>query len=507
MGNEGFRKRSEGDFLMTGIIQLIFPLIILIAGAFLVYLVARLFRLNNKVEALLTVGILLLALTIMLKDLDVVVNLIDQPDGYFGVSGSGGIIYKPHAAGFLVSIVGMLIGIMITLYSAEYLSKDPRHLLYYPLILLTIAGLLAMFMSDNLFNLFLLIEFVTVSASALIAFRFYQEIAIKAGYKYLIMSSIGTMFMLLGIYFVFRSAGTMSLEQIFNATDQFTRIGGASFLLGFSLKAGVVPLHTWVPDVYGHAPSAVSGLLAGVVSKSMLFMMPLICLRLGINAVELGGYLMIFACFNMLVGSIRMLKQTLLRRFLSFSSISQTGYLMFALGIGLFYDLEQALTAAYFLFLVIAVMKSLAFLSAGIFEFHLGSQNIEKISGAGTLLPIPALYLSLSLAGLAGIPLLAGFTGKWLTFTAALGTGDVFAIVCLIIFLISTVIGLGGYLPTIVKLYLASPKSSVDIHNGERISVSKWMLIPVSLLTIIVVGVGIYPAPWINWAEWIKELI
>ena len=144
--------------------------------------------------------------------------------------------------------------------------------------------------------------------------------------------------------------------------------------MGFSLKAGVVPLHTWVPDVYGHAPCAVSGLLAGVVSKSMLFMMPLICLRLGINTVQLGAYLMIFACLNMLVGSIRMLRQSLLRRLLSFSTIAQTGYLMFALGIGLFYGLEQAITAAYFLFFVIAVMKSLAFLSAGILEFHLGSK-------------------------------------------------------------------------------------------------------------------------------------
>ncbi len=78
---------------------------------------------NNNVEALLTVGILLLALTVMLMDLQEVISLIDQPDGYFGVSGSGGIIYKPHGIGFLVSIVGVLIGIMMTFYSAEYLVK------------------------------------------------------------------------------------------------------------------------------------------------------------------------------------------------------------------------------------------------------------------------------------------------------------------------------------------------------------------------------------------------
>jgi len=76
-------------------------------------LVSRLFKLNNNVEALLTVGILLLALTVMLMDLQEVISLIDQPDGYFGVSGSGGIIYKPHGIGFLVSMVGVLIGIFL----------------------------------------------------------------------------------------------------------------------------------------------------------------------------------------------------------------------------------------------------------------------------------------------------------------------------------------------------------------------------------------------------------
>ena len=140
MGNEGFGKCSEGNSLMTGSIQLIFPLIVLGAGAFFVYLVSRLLKLNNSAEALLTVGILLLALTFMLMDLQKVMNLIDQPDGYFGVCGAGGIIYKPHGIGFMVSMVGVLIGIMITFYSAEYLSKDPRYILFYPfesLVLIT----------------------------------------------------------------------------------------------------------------------------------------------------------------------------------------------------------------------------------------------------------------------------------------------------------------------------------------------------------------------------------
>jgi len=300
--------------------------------------------------------------------------------------------------------------------------------------------------------------------------------------------------MLLGIYFFYRSTGDMHLTEILALPDRFTRIAAACFLLGFSLKAGVFPLHTWVADVYGNAPSAISGLLAGVFSKSMLFILPVICLRLGMTKSELGMYLMIFACFNMLIGSIRMLGQSQLRRFFSFSTIAQTGYLMFSLGIGFYFGLERAFSASLFLFLVIAIMKSLAFLASGVYQFHFGTQDIEKLRGAGHRSQLIGLCLSIALAGLAGIPLLAGFTGKWLVFSAALATGDLFAFVCLMIFLLATVIGLAGYLPVIVKQYLRDDAGAVS----HPVSLSWWMATPVALLSLLVVAIGIYPEPWLN---------
>jgi formate hydrogenlyase subunit 3/multisubunit Na+/H+ antiporter MnhD subunit len=251
--------------------------------------------------------------------------------------------------------------------------------------------------------------------------------------------------------------------------------------------------------VYGHAPSAISGLLAGVLSKSMLFIMPVVCLRLGITRVELGAFLMIFACFNMLVGSIRMLRQRLLRRFLSFSSIAQTGYLMFSLGMGFYYESDLAYGVGLFLFLIIAAMKCLAFLSAGIYQYYTATQDIERLRGVGNRMPLAALSLSIALAGLAGIPLLAGFNGKWLIFSAALVTGDVFAIVCLIIFMISSVISLGGYLPMIVKQYQSGPQTETMLDNlPQPVKISNWMLVPVGFLCLFVVLVGLYPSPWVN---------
>ncbi len=489
---------------MSGMFTIVLPAVILIGGAFIVYLISMICDLNNRTESILAVLVLIGALFALINNFNEIPNLIPSSDAHFGNSEPGGVILMPSALSIFIMIVSIIITILITIYSGEYLARDSRYLVYYPLILIIQAGLFGMFLSNNLFNLFLLTELTTVAASALIAFRFDLEIAIKAGFKYLIMSSLGAMMMLLGIYFFYRSTGDMHLTQILESPDNLTRIAAACFLLGFSLKAGVFPLHTWVPDVYGNAPSAISGLLAGVFSKSMLFILPVICLRLGMTREELGAYLMIFACFNMLVGSVRMLGQSQLRRFLSFSSIAQTGYLMFGLGIGFYYDLDQAFSAGLFLFLVIAIMKSLAFLASGVYQFYLKTQDIEKLRGEGHHMPLIALCFSIALAGLAGIPLLAGFAGKWMIFSAALVTGDLFSIICLVIFLTSTVISLGGYLPVLIKQYFRSSNTVEVFNSPERpVSVSRWLLIPITLLSLLVVIIGVYPSPWINLVNYV----
>jgi formate hydrogenlyase subunit 3/multisubunit Na+/H+ antiporter MnhD subunit len=179
---------------------------------------------------------------------------------------------------------------------------------------------------------------------------------------------------------------------------------------------------------------------------------------------------------------------------------------MFGLGIGFYYELPQAFSAGLFLFLVIAVMKTLAFLSAGVFQFYTGSQLTEQLRGIGNRMPLVALSFSIALAGLAGIPLLAGFTGKWLIFSTALSAGDLFAISCLGVFLTSTLIGLGGYLPTLVSQYLsAEPGETITERSLREIRVSTWMLTPVAVLAILVFLMGIFPAPWLALVEYVMR--
>jgi proton-translocating NADH-quinone oxidoreductase chain N len=473
---------------MRGEFSLVLPAAILIGGAFILYLVSRLLDLSNRVESLLAAAILALSLAALIQ----LAAQSEIPLALFGTFGAGGVLFEMDMTGVLVSSTALGMAILTSLYSGEYLDRDPRHHLYYPLLLLLLCGLLGMFFTRELFNLFLLSELTTIAASALIAFRFHQESSIMAGFKYLIMSSMGTMIMLLGIYFVYRGAGTLDLASLAEKTGNLTRIGGGCFLLGFSLKAGVVPLHTWVPEVYTHAPSAISAFLAGVLSKSMLFMIPAICLTLGFTHRELGLYLIAFSALNMLLGTLRALNQRHLRRFLSFSAIAQTGYIMFALGVGMLHQSQSAYAAALFQFLAIAVTKSLAFLAVGIYEYHLETGDSGALQGIHQQLPWAAYGFSLALAGLAGIPLLAGFTGKWLVFSAALSAGGWAAWVGLAIFLLSTLIGLAGYLPMLIRqFYPAESLRDLTAKPSWR------MRLPVLFLGLLVVLLGLWPTPWL----------
>jgi NADH-quinone oxidoreductase subunit N len=117
-------------------------------------------------------------------------------------------------------------------------------------------------------------------------------------------------------------------------------------------------------------------------------------------------------------------------------------------------------------------------------------------------MPFPAVCFSIALAGLAGIPLLAGFNGKWMIFATAITAGDIFAISCLVIFMLSSIISLGGYLPLIVKVFDTSSESSKALlFSSSNRRISNWLMIPVALLSILVVLMGVYPTPWINWID------
>lgn len=404
-----------------------------------------------------------------------------------------GAILRPDPGSLILAGVAMGLGLMVSLYSGCYLALDRRFETYYPLLLLMVTGLTGMLWAADLFNLYLFCELMSVSVYVLVAFRRGTDTAIEAGFKYLVMGSVGTLAVLMGISFVYREAGNLALPLQAGQTAMWTRVGAVFFLVGMAVKSAMVPLHTWLPDAHGRAPSSISAMLSGIVIQSAFYVWVKGGLLLGISAHVLGTWLIGLSLINMTLGNVMALVQTNTKRMLAYSTVAQMGYIMFSVGVGLRSGQAAAIQAGLFLIVGHAAMKGLAFLSKGVCHFYYHATTVAELRGTAQQLPLVAAVMSIALVGLAAIPPLAGFMGKWLVLIQAIQSADRLAFVGMAVLILNSLLSLGYYLPLLAALFAPLPQA-----QAERIAVSPWMALPLLLLASLVIAIGLAPAPWIE---------
>jgi len=476
----------------TGVIL---PLLILVGGAFTIYLVARLITSRNEWLAVLTATVFAAALGALLALGRAPGNAAPMWGNIMaGVSGMGSVVLQADRGAVFVGSIALAMGLCVAVYSGRYLSLDHRYRTYYPLLLLMVTGLLGMVMTTDLFNLYLFTELMSIAAYVLVAFRRRTDTSIEAGFKYLIMGTVGTLTLLMGITLIYRETGAMTLPQSIVAPGVWARAGLACMWVGLGIKSAIVPLHTWQPDAYGRAPSSVSALLSSIVGPFYILLK--LSLGLGFPAQELGLGLMVCAMVNMLLGNGMALMQTHTKRLLAYSSIAQLGYVMFSIGVGLRYGLPEAVQAGFFLLAAHAAMKGLAFLSKGVCHFYDHTTTIEQLRGTFQRLPLIAITFSIAIMGLIGIPPLAGFTGKWFILTEVWRAADGWVYAGSVIFLLNTLLSLGYYLPILAMMF--SPLPTQD--TPPPVKISGWMIVPLVALAILVIVIGVFPGPLWQWA-------
>ena len=479
---------------MTGNVWVVLPLACLAGGAFAVYLVARLLTRRNDLLAMLTALIFATALGALASLFGLTGGGHLPTWGHFG---PGGAFLRADPGALVVGGVALGLGLLVALYSGHYLALDRRYETYYPLLLLLVAGLVGMVLAADLFNLYMFCELMSVAAYVLVAFR-RLDTAIEAGFKYLVMGSVGTVTILMGISFVYRETGTLALPQAVGAPGPWTRAGMGCFLVGLGVKSAIVPLHTWLPDAHGWAPSSISAMLSGIVVQSVFYALLKVCLGLGFPARDLGGLLIVLSLFNMTLGNGLALVQTHTKRLLAYSTIAQLGYIMLSLGIGLRYAVPTAIQTGFFLLLAHAAMKGLAFLCQGACYFYCDATTINQLRGTAARMPLVAGAFTVALAGLAGIPPLAGFAGKWFVLSGGVQAADAPGYLGLIVFLLNSLLALGYYLPLIGMLF-ARKTSEVSETSEVSIQISPWMALPLVVLGALVLAMGLYPGLWLNW--------
>lgn len=490
---------------MSGESLVLAPILCLGVGAFSIYLVARLVLERNAWLASLT-ALTFAAALVTTVPVTVATRRARQAGAAlpaWGSAGGASVMFRSDPGALVIIGIALGLGVLTSIYSGRYLSHDRRYDLYYPLLLLMMTGLCGMVLAADLFTLYLFCELMSLAAYTLVAFRRHMRTAIEAGFKYLIMGSVGTLIFLAGMVLVFRERGTIVLPPVAPVSGEplgtWARAGLAFFVVGLGVKSALVPLHTWLPDAHGRAPSSISALLSGIIIQSAFYALLKTCLGVGMSARALGGMLIVLSTANMTLGNVMALTQTETKRLLGYSTIAQVGYMVLGIGVGLHYGIPEAVQAGFFLLVAHGVMKGVAFLSNGVCYFHRHTTTIGELHGTALRFPLVAVTFSVALGGLAGVPPLAGFISKWFILGEALRPAEPLAYVGLATFLLNSVLGLGYYLPLTARLFTA-PDGGTE-GAPQRIRVSPWMAIPLVVGAGTVIAIGLSPGPWWTWVS------
>ncbi len=405
--------------------------------------------------------------------------------------------------GIALILAGMVLflGLMVCLFSFTYMKNEVGEEKFYALLLALVAAIIGLGCAEDLFNLWVWFELMAVSSYLLVAFYREQKASLEAGVKYLVQSAAGSVLVLLGIALVYAHSGSLSMELL--ALSNFGRqplllTAGGLFLIGYGVKTALVPLHTWLPDAHSQAPSGISAMLSGIVIEAGL-----VALLRSVGCISstspLWGVLILgFAAVNIFLGNIMALRQVQIKRLLAYSSVAHMGYMLLGLGIGITFSRGNGSEGAFFHLITHGLMKSLAFLAAGglLYALHLSRGDheplvLDDLNGASRRYPLTALFFSMAALGLGGLPPLAGFMSKWQIFMGAVQTQNPWAIGLVVFAALNSVLSLGYYAPLVNRLYRREPGERVMQGN----SLTLWMVLPMLILALLVLLLGIWPAP------------
>jgi proton-translocating NADH-quinone oxidoreductase chain N len=427
---------------------------------------------------------------------------LDGPSEYI----LGSVSLHMDGLSLLLAGLALVLGTFVAFYSGAYLADETGKEKYYAMLVAMVGVMIGLGCAADLFNLWIWFEAMAVTSYLLVAFYREQPSSLEAGIKYLVQSASGSVLVLIGIALVLSETGTLNFSEIQSNLTASPMIlaAGALFIIGFGVKAALVPMHTWLPDAHSQAPSGISAMLSGVVIEAGLVAMlrPLIAMS-SVTSIW-GPLLMGFGAINMLVGNFIALQQKQVKRLLAFSSLVHVGYMLVGLGITFYIGDSAGAQGGLFHMINHGLMKGLAFLAAGalLFTLHisLGSHEpltIDDLCGAGRRYPWVVLTFSLALFSLGGLPPLAGFMSKWQIFVAGFNSQNGFIEAMAIFAALNSVFSLAYYAPLVNRLYRLQPSEAVE--RGKPLPFS--MSLPLLILALAILLIGVWP----NILTWLTE--
>jgi formate hydrogenlyase subunit 3/multisubunit Na+/H+ antiporter MnhD subunit len=419
-------------------------------------------------------------------------------------------------SGFFFAVVGVLVfavSLYVPAYLGEFTHRDnPQPVSALGLFTgLFILGMYLVLLADDAFAFMIAWELMSVSSYFLVAYQHQNAANRRAAFLYLLMAHIGALAILLGFGVLAAFGGGFTFDQMRAAelSPLWATLAFALALFGFGAKAGLAPLHAWLPEAHPVAPSHISALMSGVMLKVALYgFIRFTYYLVGDFYWSWGLVLVVFGTFTALAGVLYAMQQNDLKRVLAYSSIENVGIIFLALGLSLvFFGTGHpvlgtlGLVAALYHTINHALFKGLLFLGAGAVLYRTHERDLEHLGGLIRRMPVTALFFLVGCIAISALPPFNGFVSEWLTFQAALQAtvlkGSIeSAVLRSVIPLSAAVLALTGALAaaTFVKAYgvafLGRPRTRHVAHARE---VPAGMLAAMGLLAVLCLLLGVLP--------------
>ena len=365
---------------------------------------------------------------------------------------------------------------------------------FYMLIISTLLGMNMMVSADHFLLFFLGLEMASVPMACLVAFDKYRHNSAEAGAKFILTATFSSGVMLYGLTFIYADAGSLYFNEVAQnlSATPMTVMGMVFFFSGLGFKISLVPFHFWTADTYQGAPTTITGYLSVVSKGAAAFALCSILMHVFGVLLEQWQYLLgIVIVLSITIANLFAIRQTELKRFMAFSSISQAGYIMLAVmgdsGMGV-----TALTY-YILVYVVANMSVFTIISA-IEERNNGVTDMDAYNGLYSTNPKLAFLMTLALFSLGGIPPFAGMFSKFFVFMAALEQGSAWAYAIVFIALINTVISLYYYLLIVKAMYINKSENPLPAFKSDC---NTRLALAICTLGVALFGVCSYVYDWI----------
>ncbi len=381
-----------------------------------------------------------------------------------------------------ISLVSLAVG----LFSVDYMEHYGAKANYYALLLVMVAGMNGLVLSTDLFNIYVFLEVAAVASYSLVAYGLEHD-ELEAAFKYLMLSVVGSAFILISIAVLFGMTGSLSLPDLARGLQDLQAgpvvgIAAALFIMGFGLKAALVPFHAWLPDAHPSAPAPISAILSGLLIKvSGVYAMTRVFLNVFGLSPALSTVLMYLGILSAVVAAFLALGQKDIKRMLAYSSISQVGYIVLGIGLGT----PLGIAGGLFHLFNHALAKGLLFLTSGSIQQATGTRNLDEMGGLARRMPFTAATNLVGSLSIAGVPPLNGFWSKLLIIMALFQAGHpVFALVAVL----TSVLTLWYYL-------LIQRKAFFGTLNEKWAAVKEapfWMTASTVLLALLCIAIGVF---------------